>query len=209
MVKRIMLIVIITIAFVTSAFLIKPFIIKSISQSLNSLYISNSDNVNNLDVLVTEPVPAEQQPTPVPSPEPTPVTPTPEPKPAVVTLSKELEVLRLVNLERQKDGINPLTYLIDLEIGANIRALEVKELWSHTRPDGSVFYTAFEYMHYAKIGENLAAGPETPKEAVAGWMRSDGHRLNILDKTYEQMAMSISEDAEGRLFWVQIFYRGK
>lgn len=40
-------------------------------------------------------------------------------------------------------------------------------------------------------------------------MKSFGHRQNILDETYEQMAMSISEDEEGRLFWVQIFYRGK
>jgi uncharacterized protein YkwD len=196
MVKRIMLIVLITIAFVTSAFLIKPLIIKSISQSLSSLYISNSDDISNFEESVSEPVPTQH-------------LPTPEPKPVVSTITRELEVLRLVNIERQKDGVNPLTYMIDLEKGADIRALEIKELWSHTRPDGTVFFTAFDYIRYSKIGENLAAGPETPQEAVSRWMKSFGHRQNILDETYEQMAMSISEDEEGRLFWVQIFYRGK
>jgi uncharacterized protein YkwD len=194
MVKRIMLIVLITIAFVAGVFLIKPLIINIISQSLNSLYISNNDNTSDIDRTGSEPVPVEF---------------TPKSEPVVITVALKLEVLKLVNIERQNDGKKPLTYMNDLEKGANMRAIEVKELWSHTRPNGTLFFTAFEYLRYTKIGENLAAGPETPNEAVTGWMRSIGHRSNILDETYEQMAMSISEDDEGRLFWVQIFYRGK
>lgn len=130
-------------------------------------------------------------------------------KPEVLAEARELEVLRLVNYERQANGSNPLTYMSTLEKGANIRALEIIKLWSHTRPDGTIFVTAYEYLSYAKIGENLASGPKTPNEVVAGWMSSEGHRRNMLDGDYEHMAISVSEDEERRLYWVQIFYRGR
>lgn len=170
------------------------------------------------------PVPVAPEPTPVapaPTPEPTPVAPTPtpepikEPQPIVEEVSqvpaptRELEVLRLTNIERQKVGAKPLTYLTTLEAGANVRALEVIELWSHTRPDGTKFYTAFDYIRYSSIGENLASGFSTPKGVVAGWMGSEGHRFNMLNEKYDQMAIAISENADGRLFWVQILYKAR
>ena len=184
-------------------------------QSMNSFEIASNDNHGDIIELVeidgkieskqdSNPVPIER----FPLPEPAPTTVTVETKEALVT-TRELEVLRLVNIERQKDGKKPLTYLSDLEKGANIRALDIIELWSHKRPNGTQFFTAFEYLNYSKLGENLASGPKTPKDAVAMWMKSGGHRENILNDEYEQMAIAVSEDAEGKLYWVQILYRGR
>lgn len=152
-----------------------------------------------------KPAPVEQPSNPKPAPQPVQVAPQPEVKEA----TKELEVLRLVNIERQKAGKKPLKYLSTLEQGANIRALEIIDLWSHTRPDGTRFVTAFDYIQYAKIGENLASGCRTPKDVVALWMSSDNHRKNILSENYEYMAIAVSTNAEGRLFWVQVLYQGK
>lgn len=151
------------------------------------------------------PIPAEQPSKPTPKPQPVPVAPQPE----VQEATRELEVLRLVNVERQKAGKRPLEYMSSLEQGANIRALEIIDLWSHTRPDGTRLVTAFDYMQYAKLGENLASGCRTPKDVVSLWMNSDNHRQNILSENYESMAIAVSTNAEGRLYWVQVLYQGK
>jgi uncharacterized protein YkwD len=249
MVKKLVLIVMISMTLVLSIFLTKPLIGAIISQNLNSANISNNDNqsVNNeleanqekqevklesdpvTPPLVTtpepetepkpQPVPAKQPSNPKPEPKPIPVEqakPKPEPQPVPVVpqqevqeATKELEVLRLVNIERQKAGIKPLKYLSALEQGANIRALEIIESWSHTRPDGTRFVTAFDYLQYAKIGENLASGCRTPKDVVALWMSSNSHRQNILNEKYEHMAIAISKNSEGRMYWIQILYQGK
>lgn len=154
---------------------------------------------------ISVPIPAEQPSKPTPAPQPVPVAPQPE----VQEATRELEVLRLVNVERQKAGKRPLEYMSSLEQGANIRALEIIDLWSHTRPDGTRFVTAFDYMQYAKLGENLASGCRTPKDVVSLWMNSDNHRQNILSENYESMAIAVSTNAEGRLYWVQVLYQGK
>lgn len=167
-----------------------------------------------------QPIPVEQPSSPKPAPKPAPVEqpsnpkPAPQPvqvapKPEVKEATKELEVLRLVNIERQKAGKKPLKYLSALEQGANIRALEIIDLWSHTRPDGTRFVTAFDYIQYAKIGENLASGCRTPQDVVALWMSSDSHRQNILSDKYEHMAIAVSKNEQGRLYWIQVLYQGK
>jgi len=210
--KKTVLILFISITLVGGVFLTNPFFTTFMNQSLNSFRITNNDdNIEQVDIDdKVEPtqdsdlVPIEQPPLPKPAPTTVLVVTKPEDK-----TIRELEVLKLVNIERQNDGKEPLTYLSNLEKGANIRALEIKELWSHTRPDGTLFYTAYEYMNYRTIGENLAAGYTTPEEVVAGWMSSEGHRTNMLNEDYEQMAIAVSEDADGRLYWVQILYRGR
>lgn len=214
MIKKIGLILFISITLVSGIILTNPFLTTMLNQRMNSYGISNNDINDDNNELVdiddkldskeeSDPVTIEQPPLPDPKTVPL------EMNPEVLAATRELEVLRLVNYERQTYGSNPLTYMTTLEKGANIRALEIIKLWSHTRPDGTIFVTAFEYMTYAKIGENLASGPETPNEVVAGWMSSEGHRRNMLDGDYEHMAISVSEDEEGRLYWVQIFYRGR
>jgi len=102
------------------------------------------------------------------------------------------EVLDYVNNERANYGLDPLTWDERYVVSAKIRATELKDSWSHTRPDGRKFYTAFtdtgEKYHY--IGENLAYGKPiatyTPEAVVDSWMKSTmGHREAILNEKYE------------------------
>ncbi|MBR5134860.1 MAG: hypothetical protein IKV35_04620, partial [Clostridia bacterium] len=53
----------------------------------------------------------------------------------------DLEVLRYVNIEREKAGVEPLEYGYAYQAAANIRANEVSQFFSHTRPDGSMCFT--------------------------------------------------------------------
>ena len=118
----------------------------------------------------------------------------------------EMEVIRLTNIEREKAGLPALKYNSKLQPGADIRAQEIITHFSHTRPDGSRFFTAFD-ISYRSIGENLASGFRSPDAVVAGWMGSEGHRANILADKFTEMAVSITQDENGRYRWVQIFYR--
>ena len=95
------------------------------------------------------------------------------------------EVLRLVNIERQKAGVAPLTMNnTALTAAAMKRAEETQSLFSHTRPNGTSCFTVLtEYKVAWKYicGENIAKGQRTPAEVVDDWMHSEGHRANILN----------------------------
>ena len=116
------------------------------------------------------------------------------------------EVLALVNVERAKVGARPLVLVEDLQRSAAIRAHELLQDFSHTRPDGSDCFTAME-RHGRSCGENIAAGQATPEAVVDSWMNSDGHRENILNPEYREMGIGYvySEDSHYNHYWVQLF----
>lgn len=120
-------------------------------------------------------------------------------------------VLELVNVERAKHNLSPLRMSNELWDGAAIRAKELTVLFSHTRPDGSDFDTVISGKN-RYMGENIAAGYGSPKEVVAGWMDSPGHRANILNPNFEELGVGyIHVDNDPNIYcnyWVQIF-RGK
>lgn len=162
-----------------------------------------------------EEVKVETQPpveTTAPQPQP---EPQPEPKVEAVAVSTqvaetwELEVVRLTNIERQNAGLPILKYNNNLQQGANIRAQEIITSFSHTRPDGSRFFTAFGNLQYRNIGENLASGYRSPEAVVNAWMNSEGHRANILKPEYQEITVAITQGDDGKYRWVQIFYRGR
>ena len=116
------------------------------------------------------------------------------------------EVFRLTNQERSYAGLPALTYNNVLESGAMIRAEEIIRSFSHTRPDGSKFFTVFDNTYVFRLmGENLAAGFSSASAVVSGWMNSEGHRANILNEGYTQIGLGIAKDENGRIYWVQIF----
>jgi len=116
------------------------------------------------------------------------------------------EILELVNEERAKHSLQPLKMDKDLEKAAKIRNDEIMTVFSHTRPNGSKFFTV---SHKAK-SENLAAGQKTPKEVVSAWMESPGHRKNILNPDSTIIGISYKKTNTGyKNYWVQLFGAGK
>ena len=117
------------------------------------------------------------------------------------------EVLELVNIERQKVGVAPLKLSTGLTAKADIRAEEIVERFSHTRPDGSSCFSILQGMRYRTCGENIAAGSPTPERVVEQWMNSPGHRANILNGAFKYLGLGYCYDENGEYdhYWVQLF----
>lgn len=120
--------------------------------------------------------------------------------------TREEQVVRLVNKERAKAGLKKLEMDKKLQMAAAKRAKELKTLFSHTRPDGSVCFTALDKYNisYIVAGENIAMGQTTPKEVMNSWMNSAGHKANILSGNFTKIGIGCYQ-YNGRLYWVQLF----
>jgi len=117
------------------------------------------------------------------------------------------EVFELTNNEREALSLDPLEHDEDLNKAASIRALEISTHFSHTRPDGSSFATAYFEAEVipGRWGENLAACQKTPQEVIQDWMESESHRAAMLNPEYLYMGVGIFMDDEGNIFWTQAF----
>lgn len=122
----------------------------------------------------------------------------------------QMEVVRLVNIERKKRGLKPLTISNKLFSAANVRANELTRKFSHTRPDGSEYITAVESSGYdwSFVAENIAAGQINPSDVMKSWMNSDGHRRNILNPNYKEIGVGFV-NYKGTIYWVQLFGSSK
>jgi len=119
---------------------------------------------------------------------------------------KSSDVLDLVNQEREAAGLKDLKLNEDLNRVAQLRAQEIVEKWSHTRPNGEEWKTAFKDAGVTASyrGENLAMGQSSAEAIVDGWMSSDGHRDNILNKKFTKMGVA-TVVIDGVTYWVQVF----
>lgn len=102
-----------------------------------------------------------------------------------------LEANNLVNDIRAGAGLNELTWDNNLESVANVRANEISQSFSHTRPNGKQWYTVNSKI---QGGENLAYGFDNAEDVVEAWMNSPTHRDNILYDEFDKVAISIYEE---------------
>lgn len=121
-------------------------------------------------------------------------------------LTYEKQVTDLVNKERTKRGLNPLTYDWELSRVARYKSQDMKDnnYFSHTSP---TYGTPFQMMKsfgitYKTAGENIARGYNIPESVVNGWMNSSGHRANILNSTYTRIGVGYVKDGN---YWTQMF----
>ena len=157
----------------------------------------------------------DETPIPISTPAPT-SEPTPEPTLAPqVTVTEEAanyekEVLRLVNVERSKEGLSELSLYSKLSQASAIRANELLESFSHTRPSGEKCFSVFKEVginSYYACGENIAMGQKTPEQVVDAWMNSPGHRANILSGKYRYMGLGFCKTDQGmKYYWAQMFW---
>lgn len=116
--------------------------------------------------------------------------------------SEALRAYNLINDEREKAGLKALAWDSNLESTADVRAMECAQEFSHTRPNGSPWYTVNSDI---MGGENLAFGYESANEVIRGWMGSASHRENILYTSFDKIAISIYVDDDGVWYWSQEF----
>ena len=118
----------------------------------------------------------------------------------------EMEVANIVNKERAANGLEPLEYDYELAEAAGVRAKELEQNLSHTRPDGTSCFTVLQEfgIEYWMCGENIAAGQRSAEQVMNGWMNSPGHRQNIMSP-YTHIGVGYYVDKNGRTNWVQLF----
>lgn len=116
------------------------------------------------------------------------------------------QVVDLVNVERAKEGLSPLTIDANAAKAADIRAKEIQTKFDHTRPNGSSFSTVLREngVSFNGAGENIAWGQRSPKEVMTAWMNSAGHRANIMNPNFKHIGVGNQENS-GTQYWVQLF----
>lgn len=119
-------------------------------------------------------------------------------------------VLQLLNLERADANLPPVGRNSVLDVVADEYACRMvnEKFFSHTDPltghgpgDRAVLagYTFFA------VGENLAAGQESPADVMKVWMESPTHREIILDPGWTEVGLSVRAGGEYGIYWVQEF----
>lgn len=120
------------------------------------------------------------------------------------------QVLELVNKARLEAGVAALELDEALSQAAAVRAAEGVASFSHTRPDGTKYKTAITQLGLEPgyLGENLATGQETAEGVMESWLKSEGHRANILNPNYQKIGVARAENTGNRYrgyTWVQLF----
>jgi uncharacterized protein YkwD len=115
--------------------------------------------------------------------------------------------LCLVNHERSRRGLTSLKPVGSLTAAADAyaRRMARDNFFDHTAPNGSTFITRIRSTSYLtggvrswSVGENIAWGTgtlATPKAIVASWMKSAGHRANILTPGFRELGLGIAVGA--------------
>ena len=98
-----------------------------------------------------------------------------------------MSIFNFINQYRTANGKNTLSWSTDLESCAKIRAKEASQLWSHTRPNGSQWYTVNESIMF---GENLAKGYDTANDVVIAWEQSPAHNENLLWNDFKYVGIA-------------------
>jgi len=80
---------------------------------------------------------------------------------------------------------------------------------THQGSDGSTIGQRLTRIGYqwGLAGENIQAGVGSPEEAVAGWVASPGHCVNLMNPTFTEMGGAYAIDRErrgGNIYWTQV-----
>ncbi|MCL2420330.1 MAG: CAP domain-containing protein [Defluviitaleaceae bacterium] len=107
----------------------------------------------------------------------------------------ERRLLDLTNMERARHGLLPLAWDSDLARAALLHSMDmgINRFVSHVGSDGLSFAGRVRQASPQKIwaGENIAAGINTPERTIEAWMRSPGHRVNILNENFTHMGVGL------------------
>ena len=116
------------------------------------------------------------------------------------------EVYEITNNYRSLVGVSSLTLDSSLVEAANIRAKELSDSFSHTRPNGSSCFTVLSELgiSYGTAGENIAAGYSSSQSVMEGWRSSSGHYQNIISSKFKKIGIGVNI-INNQYYWVQIF----
>jgi uncharacterized protein YkwD len=110
-------------------------------------------------------------------------------------------------------GLPALKLALQMQSVAREHSLDMlrRDYFAHQSPEGKDLRHRLErhgINNWRRIAENIAynSGYEDPVLiAVEGWMKSPGHRKNILNRELAESAIGVAVSADGRAFFTQVF----
>jgi uncharacterized protein YkwD len=123
---------------------------------------------------------------------------------------EEKAIVEFTNNERAKEGLEALK--IDPTLFEAARQ-HSKDMAKEKKLSHELFgkgvddrVKALNYKYFA-VGENVAWNEPTPEAVVQGWMKSPGHRENILRKDFSAIGVGVSRDEKDQPYYTQVFAR--
>ena len=130
--------------------------------------------------------------------------------------SYEQQVIDLVNQERTSRGLTALKYSEGLTRAARYQAADMSQdnYFSHDTKDRAGGQLVTKCGPWDRIsnyysganGENAAAGYSSPAAVMQGWMKSPGHKDNILNPSTRAIGVGFYQGSgDYHYYWVQDF----
>ena len=133
--------------------------------------------------------------------------------PADAQSRRELDVFDLVNRERSRARLGRLVWDDELAKLARdySRQMARDGFFDHYDPEGRTVIDRAEsarIRNWSTIGENLFVCENHPyfaRTAIRGWLDSETHRTNMLDKSWTTTGIGIATSRDGSIFITQVF----
>jgi hypothetical protein len=128
----------------------------------------------------------------------------------------EKELLRLINNERVKKGLEPLLWSFDLSRAARYHATDMatQRYFDHNtydRIDGKLVKIGGTFARIRKFynlrfvnSENIAAGSKLSKDTYRQWYTSKGHYANMFNKKSKYVGIGVAYNPKSpyKYYWV-------
>ncbi|MDT0682228.1 CAP domain-containing protein [Roseicyclus sp. F158] len=123
----------------------------------------------------------------------------------IETVTAELQAIRT------RQGLPALVHEPRLSRAAMSHAcwMARTDTLSHRGAGRSQMTDRIEGAGYAHSGaaENIARGYDAPEEVLTAWMRSSGHRRNLLNRSLTEYGLGYAVAPNGRPYWVIVMAR--
>jgi len=121
----------------------------------------------------------------------------------------DASITALINKIRREHGVQPLVLHNQLRHVAQLQSDQMAKTGKlkHSVGFGNGFRSRMHRVGiYAMAAENIAAGQRDAAAVFAAWMRSEGHRHNMLDPdfAYYGLARATSEKKPAYPYWTLI-----
>jgi uncharacterized protein YkwD len=140
-------------------------------------------------------------------------SPAPESAPTAGAVGVANSIVQATNAERSSAGLQGLRANGRLMEAAQLHADQMARLGRlehvlpgapHPTPEDRLAAAGYLWSAYA---ENIAMGQSSASAAMDSWMRSSGHRANILNRNVTEIGVGFARDSAGRPYYVQVFGR--
>ncbi|UVL58367.1 CAP domain-containing protein [Pseudomonas sp. B21-035] len=92
---------------------------------------------------------------------------------------------------------------------SHTRAMANNNFFDHKDRDGRTPGDRAELAGYAgqQVGENIAAGQDTPRKVVDGWLASPGHCANLMNPQFSELgaAYAVDPKSDAGIYWTAMF----